>query len=1353
MDKGTGTRNKQLAVDGKWLGLTTISDATNLPLGALKEATNVVTDVGGMIRKREGFKLEKSKNSEIVIYDKFKLTPSLTKQKFYTVEANQNDIVKTETFIVEEKLQNLLKSEPKDLFDLRPPYEPTIKGKISVPRMDFVGNGLGTAYSEINGVKTALGENLERWEWVRDIDDVKNVIIPYYKGSSRVSLEAPWKGASGWKDDTLFIHRNKFRLAKTGFSDLTSSFNYANDYITSQDARFYVGNSIASFAVFGNLLEKSFIIMCTVDYSQSSGGKKIIVKISQEPINIINKNTNYSTLNIFEEWFEGDFKGVDIWGFDFEMFIPQNQVFPKLGISIFTFESYIQRSKQSASGIWTTTNVTSGTIQKMVANTYNINNANEKQKYNANAWTQVFESIGGNFGKYALPYQYFMEQSVSVAHGPSDEIFDKKKVLSGDSKNVANILFGNRLTSSKRDSLCYDVNVKENNSNTILGFFIGPMFALNDANKTIYYKNTLGFIMQIKFKRNSQSSLLIDTINWESIKSSSAFGDGIAGSILGSKNEFEQLNNIFYEENKDFFNPRLNNKISIYLNKLKLNASNNTTHETLNSRRNFNVSFLNPYEKNDANVTIAIDPNSDVEKSIDNIRNIKTSEMRNLYSALLYILTLTITNKKYDGKYHPWDWLSDFSEFNNSNKKIEVEFSVTKKSNNLLDLVVNLNELFLSNTSNFPLISHSLNNALTTETLDQSGNPSHKTFNIRNITDYTFFDNKLIINTGEDIVVVALYTNDYGQNLLFSSSLNYFSKIVSTQELFNIGHNIIDNSNQDRIVSLYEQLNDTMVSIRLKDNDISINTDKSFSVVGKWTSEKMSTHNFTEFYEVIWSMYDEKGNYVKDSGGAEIKDVVSQEADGSFKVPRTILLGGQNYSLYAKVNKIATFDASLNKVVPITKTPVLDEFGNTTIFTDFSLQNKIIKLSNAYDEIKICKFSEWMNGKLIFYGNDTNKIYTSVLNDPFYFYANNIVIADSFGLREPLVSITDFKDTKIIFTENTMMSMSGDGNYAANSPWAILGLDSTHGCPSHNAALPIENTIAFVSKDGVYIISQLSVANQRVDLTKISMSCNDLVLPLVDDFRIVNERVDKNVMAINHENRLLIYYPSKKYFMVYDYSNSEFNQGIWFKWILGNEKDGIIQPNFLKVINGILYSNHVEKVIIKYPRLAQHIYEVDFFQRDSNGNILDIVEPFYTDLNNLFDIKLVTRDTTAGEVDKFKRFKNITIITSNSKAGTADMSVKTTVDSQPDIDYKTSAIEWKNPTLGTFKLGKQMTVYRPYDNLHSKSFIKSKNGRLISISIEETSNLPFELKNLIVDVTESNAKNKQVTRTKSEKNR
>lgn len=106
---------------------------------------------------------------------------------------------------------------------------------------------------------------------------------------------------------------------------------------------------------------------------------------------------------------------------------------------------------------------------------------------------------------------------------------------------------------------------------------------------------------------------------------------------------------------------------------------------------------------------------------------------------------------------------------------------------------------------------------------------------------------------------------------------------------------------------------------------------------------------------------------------------------------------------------------------------------------NFSVKNKTFEeIKNSqrtlYNEIISCKYVDVFDGKAVYYGNGTEQIYTSNIDNPFYVTTNNIVKADQFNKAEPIVKIANFKDTKIIFTNSTMMSMTGSGNFVAGDP-------------------------------------------------------------------------------------------------------------------------------------------------------------------------------------------------------------------------------------------------------------------------------------------------------------------------------
>lgn len=407
---------------------------------------------------------------------------------------------------------------------------------------------------------------------------------------------------------------------------------------------------------------------------------------------------------------------------------------------------------------------------------------------------------------------------------------------------------------------------------------------------------------------------------------------------------------------------------------------------------------------------------------------------------------------------------------------------------------------------------------------------------------------------------------------------------------------------------------------------------------------------------------------------------------------------------------------------------------NVTFNLDSLSGNNVDNSESVAEEIKKCKYVTTLEGRLVFYGNGTRQIYTSEAESPFYFTASEIITGDAFGKSEPILSINSFKDTHVIFTNTTMMSMTRVYPEKAESFWSVLPLDGVVGAVGHDAVTPIENSLAFASDEGVYVIGQISVAEKRVQLIQISTPIQDVV----NTFNKDGNRM-YNIFAANLEKRLFISFPDKKYMAVYDYNNAEnIAQGKWAIWDHMVPKQMLVDDFTLYFTNSLNVSDaHIDKSTIyaKNKRVYLDVHEL-------SGD-----ELYFTDNGGIYEFEYTTKNSALSEPMAYKKIKRISVTADNWIKEDAKYDVTTFADYQKDWEDNVENIIYKNPTVdltkpvktrGFLKLGKTMTTWRKSENIKTITNMKAKKGTVISLSIKNHSKGPISIKRIYVEYLHSN---------------
>lgn len=410
----------------------------------------------------------------------------------------------------------------------------------------------------------------------------------------------------------------------------------------------------------------------------------------------------------------------------------------------------------------------------------------------------------------------------------------------------------------------------------------------------------------------------------------------------------------------------------------------------------------------------------------------------------------------------------------------------------------------------------------------------------------------------------------------------------------------------------------------------------------------------------------------------------------------------------------------------------------------FNVEGRSHRLNKEYesisDEIKKCKYITTIEGRLVFYGNGTRQIYTSEIDSPFYFTASEIVTADAFGKSEPIVSINTYKDTQIIFTRSTMMSMTRVYPEKGESFWSVLPLDGVIGTASHRSVTPIENSLAFVGDEGVYIIGQISVAEKRVQLIPIATPIQDVASAFITNNKDTAEKKMyrmEDINSANLEKRLIISYPTKKYTLVYDYNSAQdISKGKWSVWNGINPKQMIIDDFNLYFLHKTYAGENTEHLDNKSIYVKNKRQYLDLHE-------LDVKKDYFTDNGQKYKVVYSSKNSVLGLPMIYKKIKRVSITSDNWYEDDAKYDVLITSDYQINWVYSIEGDSYKRANLkrkGFLKLGKAMTTWRKTENVKSITNMKSKRGLVISMSIINDSNEPFSIKRIYVEYIASNIK-------------
>lgn len=635
--------------------------------------------------------------------------------------------------------------------------------------------------------------------------------------------------------------------------------------------------------------------------------------------------------------------------------------------------------------------------------------------------------------------------------------------------------------------------------------------------------------------------------------------------------------------------------------------------------------------------------------------------------------------------------------------------------------------------------------------------------------DWTYINNMIIITTNKDIYIIALIesSDSSPRTYIFIDKLYNMSEGTTYDEITYYGLNIlsehpleIKKSDAD-LTGFNFGIQDIMINEKGTDDiAIKIIPNKEYNVFANVGLPKLPashTHKRNSI-EYKWTL---------NKLGVDGVWTTIPFKDAFKKVDGTSFQDADNDKFIANIPEIILNPIKHNGELQIQLDVKWDDEGTikeSSKIISFIPSNETVEDKNVFkksliDEIKDCKYVTSFDGRLVLYGNGTQQIYTSLPDKPFYFTSREITKADAWGKGEDIVAIEIFKDTKVVFTNSTMMSMTRQTIEGLGSFWSILPLDGAVGCVGHWATTPIENTLAFTDRNGIFIIKQISVAEHRVELEKISSIINDIALPYEDIVEKNDEKLMDDIQMSNIEHRVFISYPQKDIVLVYDYIGQT---GKWSTW------NGYIPTRYV-IDDNILYftakndgGSKREFIYKKNPRITRGINEIK------------IDENFFKDVNDKYEWSYITKGSSLGNNYVNKKMKRIIIEATNPFIGVNSFDVMTFTDGRRDqsfsfssdknkkalLDFYTSdnikLQENKHTVTNSSEFGKETftgvgssgfvsgSLGFKDKNIYSKIFMVSNNGKELSVKLSNKNTKPINIKSILVEYTESKVKGSRV---------
>lgn len=441
---------------------------------------------------------------------------------------------------------------------------------------------------------------------------------------------------------------------------------------------------------------------------------------------------------------------------------------------------------------------------------------------------------------------------------------------------------------------------------------------------------------------------------------------------------------------------------------------------------------------------------------------------------------------------------------------------------------------------------------------------------------------------------------------------------------------------------------------------------------------------------------------------------------------------GDIYKIDDEVNPIKYYvynggiSGSLLDFTETDETVIGDVAFDFTVYVELgdSEVNKINTISLR--DIRMIKIKE----RLVLYGGNT--LLFSDVNNLSYFPNYNYVVLP-IPMNDNIQKVSYFRGSWIIFTKEFIFRMSGT---FGQPDFQVVMINDSIGCVAPDSIRSINNTLIFLSRDGLYVIKQNYYTEGLENVEKVDKNVkNSFEIKADSESLIYNEQY----WLLNKENGNLKT-------TVKQYYNMEYRSKV-FPYVIDVYS---VSPDNLFQIGGSLYS-------LKNGLFYQYdLGYTDFLPQDA----LDSEIADYT-----YKVTITTPNYMLGAATHDKKFKNIYIKTDSEVSvpiyvtvylnnlvwktpynfaavvnelgeieyreilGVSDITTTHDAESNLILDEETTPVETIDPdlTLGSFTLG---TTKLGVEKYQVHKVVISGKGKSIALKIEQKLNAYFGIQDI-----------------------
>lgn len=314
--------------------------------------------------------------------------------------------------------------------------------------------------------------------------------------------------------------------------------------------------------------------------------------------------------------------------------------------------------------------------------------------------------------------------------------------------------------------------------------------------------------------------------------------------------------------------------------------------------------------------------------------------------------------------------------------------------------------------------------------------------------------------------------------------------------------------------------------------------------------------------------------------------------------------------------------------------------------------------------------------RLILYHDDLNSglIFVSHLQQPNFFPTPNTLLFEN-KESEPLMSVVKYRDMLVAFTPSTIQALYGTNP----TNFRRIVLNTGIGCIAPYTSQVTSNYITFLSRDGVYALSSLSMQQDHANVEKLDKGVDNVI-----------DR-SSNACAVSHNEQYHLCFPDTKKRMRFYYEQG----GVWTK----DESE-------------------------KLDFIVMHEWEGDLYaQSQSTGTVYRFDESVFDDDGYVYEDRIESKEYDFNEPYLLKKMKRLKLFMETQDQevnvnlyiyldGVVALTPKT--EYAETVDGVTSWVTEINPNLvirsGTV-LGGWVMGSDAFGSLSSRTFFKRLSGR------------------------------------------